>query len=125
MARPEGFEPPTAWFVEVTVENHLNRNSKLDGPPSPFLPLRTVESRQYSSKRYVFAAISTISKYAASVFVASLHCSSPRAASRVCAGTLSVRSRYLQLWRKIHWEDDYACEYQHSKAGTSAPSAHR
>jgi hypothetical protein len=35
LARPDGLEPPTTWFEEVTVEIRPNRNSKLDGPLSP------------------------------------------------------------------------------------------
>jgi len=57
MARPERFELPTARFVAVPVEIQTNRNSKLDGPPSPYIPLRSVEARQGSSKRYVFATL--------------------------------------------------------------------
>ena len=54
MARPDGLEPPTTWFEEVTVEFQPNRNNKLDGPPSLYLLLRTVESRQDLCRRYVF-----------------------------------------------------------------------
>jgi hypothetical protein len=43
--RARVFEPPTALFVEVRVENQPDRNSKLDDPPSPFRPLRTAEPR--------------------------------------------------------------------------------
>ena len=50
-------ELPTARSEEVTVENQPNRNSKLDGPPSPLMPLRSVESRQSSANRYVFATL--------------------------------------------------------------------
>jgi len=50
-------ELPTARFVEVAVETDTNRNSKLDGPPSPLKPLRSVESRQNSVNRYVFATL--------------------------------------------------------------------
>ena len=60
MARPERFELPTTWFEEVTVEIRPNRNSKLDGPPSPLRPLRTVETRRASANRYVFATPATL-----------------------------------------------------------------
>ena len=60
MARPERFELPTARFVEVEVENKPNRNSKLDGPPSPLGPLRTVETRKVSANRYDLATLAAI-----------------------------------------------------------------
>jgi hypothetical protein len=46
-------------FEEVTVENQSNRNSKLDGPPSPFMTSCTVETLQASAKRYVLDALPT------------------------------------------------------------------
>jgi len=53
MARPERFELPTTWFEEVTVEIQPNRNSKLDGPPSPISPSNIAESRWITAKSYV------------------------------------------------------------------------
>jgi hypothetical protein len=55
MARPERFELPTTWFEEVEVENQSNRNSKLDGPPSPNLPPSAAGNRDLPSKPYIFS----------------------------------------------------------------------
>jgi hypothetical protein len=49
------FELPTTWFEEVDVENQPNRNSKLDGPPSPNLPPSAAGNRDLPSKPYVFS----------------------------------------------------------------------
>ena len=58
-------ELPTARFVEVAVASDTNRNSKLDGPPSPLKPLRSVESRQSSVNRYVFATLTVYCRMSA------------------------------------------------------------
>jgi hypothetical protein len=46
-----------ARFVKLTVDDHLNRNSRLNNRPSPFWLLRSAKSHPGSAKRYVFATL--------------------------------------------------------------------
>ena len=48
LAHPERFELPTARFVAVSVEIQTNRNSKLDGPPSSYVPPSAAETLPFS-----------------------------------------------------------------------------